>query len=178
MELGIGNIWTLVWLDNGKVSLKSWKGDYLHRPDTNQGVTTWNTGLGDEWEIEWLNKPRLQLVSWKDDLLARDSSPSKIGTTTDSNGSNTIWEVDFLNANYKIKLKSNEGDFLHRPDSPQGVTTWYTGIGNEWYVIWKSRNKLKLQSWKGDFLHRPDTAQGVTTLSAEIGNEWTVVNIC
>ena len=36
----------------GKISLRSWKGDYLHRPDTNQGVTTWNTGIGNQWEVE------------------------------------------------------------------------------------------------------------------------------
>ncbi|MDB9353098.1 LamG domain-containing protein, partial [Nodularia spumigena CS-588/05] len=34
---------------NSKIKLKSWKGDYLHRPDTAQGVTTWNTGIGNEW---------------------------------------------------------------------------------------------------------------------------------
>ena len=38
--------------DGGAVRLKSWKGDYLHRPDQPQGVTTWNTGIGNEWTIE------------------------------------------------------------------------------------------------------------------------------
>ncbi|WP_157373926.1 hypothetical protein [Nostoc sp. PCC 7107] len=27
------------------IKLKSWKGDYLHRPDSEQGVTTWGTGI-------------------------------------------------------------------------------------------------------------------------------------
>jgi len=31
-------------------------------------------------------------------------------------------------------LKSWKGDSLHRPDSAQGVTTWSSGIGNEWTV--------------------------------------------
>jgi len=28
-----------------KIKLKSWKGDYLHRPDSRQGVTTWHTEI-------------------------------------------------------------------------------------------------------------------------------------
>lgn len=46
------------WEENGprslvdkKVKLRSWKGDYLHRPDSYQGVTTWKTGIGNEWTI-------------------------------------------------------------------------------------------------------------------------------
>ena len=37
---------------NSKIKLKSWKGDYLHRPDSAQGVTTWDTGVGNEWMLE------------------------------------------------------------------------------------------------------------------------------
>ncbi|MEA5607722.1 hypothetical protein, partial [Nodularia spumigena] len=62
----------------------------------------------------------------------------------------------------------------HRPDTAQGVTTWNTGIGNEWIVESIGDNKIKLKSWKGDYLHRPDTAQGVTTWNTGIGNEWIV----
>jgi hypothetical protein len=36
----------------GKVKLKSFKGDYLHRHDTAQGVTSWGTGVGNEWTLE------------------------------------------------------------------------------------------------------------------------------
>ena len=36
----------------GKFQLHSWKGDYLHRPDSAQGVTTWSTGVGNEWIVE------------------------------------------------------------------------------------------------------------------------------
>ena len=35
-----------------KIMLKSWKGDYLHRPDGPQGVTTFDTGVGNEWIID------------------------------------------------------------------------------------------------------------------------------
>ena len=35
-----------------KIKLKSWKGDYLHRPDSAQGVTTWSTGIGNEWMVD------------------------------------------------------------------------------------------------------------------------------
>ncbi|WP_062295730.1 LamG domain-containing protein [Nostoc piscinale] len=38
--------------DNSKIKLQSWKGDYLHRPDSQQGVTTWGTGIGNEWLVE------------------------------------------------------------------------------------------------------------------------------
>ena len=39
-------------IGDNKIKLKSWKGDYLHRPDSPQGVTTWNTGIGNEWMVE------------------------------------------------------------------------------------------------------------------------------
>jgi len=44
----------MVLLTNSKIKLKSWKGDYLHRPDSAQGVTSWNTGVGNEWIVEVL----------------------------------------------------------------------------------------------------------------------------
>lgn len=74
----------------------------------------------------------------------------------------------------QIKLRSWKGDYLHRPDSPQGVTTWNTGKGNEWTVEAISANKIQLKSWKGDYLHRPDSEQGLTTWNTGEGNEWTV----
>ena len=39
-------------LQLGTIRLKSWKGDYLHRPDSPQGVTTWDVGVGNEWTLE------------------------------------------------------------------------------------------------------------------------------
>lgn len=38
--------WRHHLLQLGCIRLRSWKGDYLHRPDSPQGVTTWNTGIG------------------------------------------------------------------------------------------------------------------------------------
>jgi|GEM_PF-6011253 len=42
-----------------KIKLKSWKGDYLHRPDSDQGVTTSSTGVGNEWELEFITAEEL-----------------------------------------------------------------------------------------------------------------------
>ena len=64
---------------------------------------------------------------------------------------------------FKAKFRSWKGDYLHRPDSDQGVTTWSTGVGNEWTVTKNEDGTYSLMSWKGDFLHRPDSSQGVTT---------------
>ena len=36
------------------IRLKSWKGDYLHRPDSPVGVTTWGATIGSEWTVEAL----------------------------------------------------------------------------------------------------------------------------
>ncbi|MBN2531150.1 MAG: hypothetical protein JXR76_32495 [Deltaproteobacteria bacterium] len=69
-----------------------------------------------------------------------------------------------------------KGDFLHRPDGPPGVTTWNTGVGNDW-TIEMVGDKVKLISWKGDYLHRPDSPQGVTTWDTGISNEWTLIAI-
>lgn len=84
------------------------------------------------------------------------------------------YKQDPLFTGVKIKLKSWKGDYLHRPDSDQGVTTWSTGVGNEWTIEKIAGDKIKLKSWKGDYLHRPDSDQGVTTWSTGVGNEWIV----
>jgi len=68
----------------------------------------------------------------------------------------------------RLKLKSWKGDYLHRPDTNQGVTTWSSGLGNEWNVEWLRFDIIQLKSWKGDYLHRPDTDQGVTTWNSEL----------
>ncbi|MEA5580150.1 lamin tail domain-containing protein [Nodularia harveyana UHCC-0300] len=112
-----------------KIKLKSWKGDYLHRPDSQQGVTTWNTGIGNEWVVELIGDNKIKLKSWKGDYLHRPDSQQ--GVTTWGTGIGNEWVVELIGDN-KIKLKSWKGDYLHRPDSQQGVTTWGTGIGNEW----------------------------------------------
>ena len=112
-----------------KIRLRSWKGDYLHRPDSPQGVTTWNTGIGNEWIVEREND-KFKFRSWKGDYLHRPDTPQ--GVTTWNTGVGNDWSIE--KANSAVKLKSWKGDYLHRPDSPQGVTTWNTGIGNEWNI--------------------------------------------
>ncbi|MDB9338001.1 lamin tail domain-containing protein [Nodularia spumigena CS-589/07] len=54
---------------NSKIKLKSWKGDYLHRPDTAQGVTTWNTGIGNEWIVELISTVEQTVVNTKNILV-------------------------------------------------------------------------------------------------------------
>jgi len=117
--------------NNSKIKLNSWKGDYLHRPDSDQGVTTWDTGVGNEWIVESIGDNKIKLKSWKGDYLHRPDSDQ--GVTTWDTGVGNEWIVESIGDN-KIKLKSWKGDYLHRPDSAQGVTTWSTGIGNEWMV--------------------------------------------
>ncbi|MBE9239357.1 hypothetical protein IQ227_25975, partial [Anabaena aphanizomenioides LEGE 00250] len=114
-----------------KIQLKSWKGDYLHRPDSAQGVTSWNTGIGNEWVVEFIGENKIQLKSWKGDYLHRPDSAQ--GVTSWNTGIGNEWVIEFIGEN-KIQLKSWKGDYLHRPDSAQGVTSWNTGIGNEWVV--------------------------------------------
>ena len=116
---------------NSKIKLKSWKGDYLHRPDTAQGVTTWNTGIGNEWIVESIGDNKIKLKSWKGDYLHRRDTSE--GVTTWNTGIGNEWIVESIGDN-KIKLKSWKGDYLHRPDTSEGLTTWNTGIGNEWIV--------------------------------------------
>ena len=124
-------------LNNGDViRLKSWKGDYLHRPNTAQGVTTWHTGIGNEWTVV-TSGGAIQLKSWKGDFLHRPDTTQ--GVTTWHTGIGNSWTVTRHEG--KISLKSWKGDYLHRPNSPQGVTTWHTGIGNLWSVEIVTRGK-------------------------------------
>ena len=111
-------------LQLGTIRLKSWKGDYLHRPDSPQGVTTWNVGVGNEWRVCRGNNGAIMLRSWKGDYLHRPDSPQ--GVTTWSNGE---WSLE--GGGSAIRLRSWKGDYLHRPDAPQGVTTWSHG---DWSV--------------------------------------------
>ncbi|WP_162159671.1 LodA/GoxA family CTQ-dependent oxidase [Cystobacter fuscus] len=113
-----------------RIKLKSWKTDYLHRPDAAQGVTTWGEGIGSEWNVEWVSNNKLKLKSWKGDYLLRADTPQ--GVTTGGPGVSAEWLIEA--ANGKFMLKSSKGDCLHRPDSAQGVTTWGEGIGNLWQV--------------------------------------------
>ncbi|WP_225408247.1 LodA/GoxA family CTQ-dependent oxidase [Stigmatella hybrida] len=111
-----------------KIKLKSWKTDYLHRPDAASGVTTLGEGKGTEWSVEWVSESKLRLKSWKGDYLLRAETPQ--GVTTGAVGAASEWILELLNG--QVVLKSSRGDCLHRPDSASGVTTWGEGIGNLW----------------------------------------------
>ncbi|MFO0568520.1 MAG: hypothetical protein U0263_22855 [Polyangiaceae bacterium] len=69
-----------------------------------------------------------------------------------------------------VEFKSSSNDYLHRPDAPEGVTTWSTGSGNIWSVECTG-GKIKLRSWKGDYLRRTAEGKAVTTGQAD---EWSV----
>ena len=125
-------------LDDGDViRLKSWKGDYLYRPDTDSGVTTGNTDVGSSWTVVKTDGA-IQLKSWKEDFLLRTNAWQ--GVTTGPTGIGSSWIVT-RNGN-ETSFRSWRGDFLHRPDSHQGVTTWHTGIGNRWVVEIITRGKM------------------------------------
>jgi hypothetical protein len=113
------------------IKLKSWKGDFLHRPDSPQGVTTWHSGVGNEWTVEVSSANKIRLQSWKGDYLHRPDSAQ--GVTTRNSRTDQEWTVEVIAAN-TIRLRSWKNDCLHRPDSPQDVTSSGTGIGNEWTV--------------------------------------------
>jgi hypothetical protein len=114
-------------LQLGTIRLKSWKGDYLHRPDSAQGVTTWYAGIGNEWQVCRAPGGRIMLRSWKGDYLHRPDSPQ--GVTTWNAGVGNEWTLE--GSGSKVRLRSWKGDLLHRPDAPQGVTTWSNG---DWSV--------------------------------------------
>lgn len=122
---------TEVLVGGSKIRLKSWKGDYLHRPDSDQGVTSWHTGIGNEWTVEAIDDGKIQLKSWKGDYLHRPDSAQ--GVTSWNTGIGNTWTAEAIDGG-KIQLKSWKGDYLHRPDSAQGVTSWHTGVGNEWMI--------------------------------------------
>ena len=108
----------------------------------------------------------VRLRSWKGDYLRRFIQGD--GVTSDATGD--AWRV--VRSGTKLALRSARGDYLHRPDSPQGVTTWSLTGGSEWTLELRG-SRVLLRSWKGDYLHRPDSPSGVTTWGATIGSEWT-----
>ncbi len=114
-----------------EVQLKSWKGDYLSRPDTTTpGVTSSASGAGTRWITECANG-KVKLKSWKGDYLHRPDSAQ--GVTTSATGIGNEWTTEF--AADKLMLKSWKGDYLHRPNTVQGLTSegnGATSIGNLW----------------------------------------------
>ncbi|HEY0094576.1 MAG TPA: hypothetical protein VGB96_09640 [Archangium sp.] len=93
---------------------------------------------------------------------------------TAATGTGTVWTPVFTTAG-KLVLRSSKGDGLHRPDSAPAVTSWSTGIGNEWTLeLAACGKKVVLRSSNMDGLHRPDSAPAITTWGTGIGNEWTL----
>ena len=90
--VSIGNEWT-VTKNGDKVQLKSWKGDYLHRPDTLKRVTTWyqNGAIGNYWTVIKI-RGKIMLKSWKHDYLHRPNS--KQGVTTHPSGVGNFWTLE------------------------------------------------------------------------------------
>ena len=115
--------------DGDVLRLKSWKGDYLHRPDTAQGVTTSRTEVGNLWTVLLDKNGQIQLKSWKGDFLCRSDAGNNV-TTSITHTPHTSWTVIWKED--KIDLRSSKGDLLHRPDSSQGVSTW--SVGRPWSV--------------------------------------------
>lgn len=161
---------------NDRIRLKSWKGDYLHRPDTAQGVTSYGVpeAIGNAWTVECLSDGNVQLRSWKGDYLHRPDSAQ--GVTTWGFGAWTV--VPGTGGGFM--LRSWKGDYLHRPDSPQGVTTWDQGTWTAEVLVMGGaacNDHVRLISWKGDYLARPDTdAEPRATTSATGDNQsaWNV----
>ena len=111
------------------VRLKSWRGDYLIRPNISQGVAATNDGDMD-WVIECLDNGKIKFKSAKGDYLHRPDS--RQGVTTWAVGIGNEWNVEKLEDG-TLKLRSWKGDFLHRPAGADTVvTTWPVGIGNHW----------------------------------------------
>lgn len=110
------------------VRLRSWKGDYLVRPDAPTGVAT--APAGDVWRVSAASGGRIYLRSRRDDYLHRPDAPPAVTTSGPVPASEWTLEVN----GDTVRLRSWKGDALHRPDSPMGVTAWPVGGGNEWVV--------------------------------------------
>lgn len=120
------------------ISLKSVKGDFLHRP-AGPGVGSWYTGLGNEWTVEVTDNNKIRLRSWRNDYLYRSNTPSDFpyptqspnGVTTRGKGEGDEWSVEVVDGN-KIRLRSFKDDFLNRPDVARGANIAASGSGCEW----------------------------------------------
>ena len=83
-----------------KIKLKSWKGDYLHRKDTDNEstkVTAWGTGVGNVWTVERIDNERIKLKSWKGDYLHRkDTDDESTKVTAWGTGVGNEWTVELI----------------------------------------------------------------------------------
>ena len=111
------------------IRLKSWRGDYLYRPDSAQGVVAADDG-DLEWMVEYIDGGKVRFKSRKGDYLHRPATAQ--GVTTWHTGIGNEWRLETLKDG-KVKLKNWKGDYLHRPaGNDTVVTTWPVGIGNHW----------------------------------------------
>ena len=117
-----------------KVRLKSLSGDYLHRPDTATGVTTYSTGTGNEWLFEPTATGHIRLKSWKSDYLLRLDQVAG-GVTSGPAGAGLASWVAEPTEYGTIRLRSIKGDYLIRPEgAAPGVTTGGLGSGGQWTI--------------------------------------------
>ena len=128
-----------------KVKVKSWTGDYLHRPDSSGGVTTNSGGgIGDTWTVEEVDDGKIMLKSWKGDYLHRADDSGGVTSNT-GGGKGDIWTIEELDSG------KGEGKFQ------------------------SSAELVSFKSWKGDHLHRGNGAGNATSYSKHgIGNVWTI----
>ena len=105
------------------------------------------------------------LTSWKNDRLYRlIGNP---GVAAHKFYRNSIWRIEVVNESKNlIRLKSIVGDYLHRPDIIQGVTTWGKIVDSNNWAVEFNNGSIRLKSWKNDYLHRPDDSSTVTTWNA------------
>jgi|GEM_PF-2499373 len=89
----------------------------------------------------------------------------------------TVQDLLKPGAQIKIRLKSWNKYYLHRPDTPTPSrvrTTSNSGIGNEWTLIVDENDRVQLKSWKGDYLDAPNGGtMAETTVNKRIG-AWTL----
>ena len=75
------------------IKLKSFKGDYLRRSDTDQGITTGNFDFDNSWKI-YRNGESILLKSSKGDFLHRAKSGK--GVKTQQTGAGNNWSVEIV----------------------------------------------------------------------------------
>jgi len=122
------------------IRLKSWQGDYMHRPDGPPGVTTWPVGEL-VWGLEATESGRFRLKSWKGDYLHRPDGPPAVTTWP---AGEIEWTVEVVDG--KIRLKSWKGDYLCRPD-PQGWLITAESGGIDWTVE-RKRFAVGVSDWQ------------------------------
>ncbi|MFB2737911.1 hypothetical protein, partial [Umezakia ovalisporum] len=132
-----------------KIKLKSWKGDYLHRPDIAQGVTTWNAGVGNEWILELISTVEQTVV----------------------NNNNILVGIGTNNQLYTRKTLTSNWEHIPNSGSVLGITVMadgtIVGIGmnNQLYT-----RKTLTSNWE----HIPNSGSVVGVASAQESS--TVIN--